>query len=77
MHGLVYTYALNVPGAQAHNVKAALVHCGALSSSMELLRQQEDATLCTDLSSMIYDLALSEPGLDIVCLVCVYIYPQP
>ena len=56
-------------GSQAHNVKAALVHCGALSSSMELLRQQEDATLCTDLSSMIYDLALSEPGLDIVCQV--------
>jgi len=56
-----------VARVQAPPVKAALVHCGALSSSLELLRQQEDATLCTDLSSMIYDLALSPEGSDVVC----------
>lgn len=34
---------------------------------MDLLQQQEDSTLCADLSAMMYDLALCRPGLDIVC----------
>jgi hypothetical protein len=34
---------------------------------MDLLQQQEDSTLCADLSAMMYDLALCRSGLDIVC----------
>lgn len=38
-----------------------------LSAAMDLLQQQEDSTLCADLSAMMYDLALCRSGLDIVC----------
>jgi len=49
------------------NVKSALVASGAMSAAMDLLQQQEDSTLCADLSAMMYDLALCRPGLDIIC----------
>ena len=49
------------------NVKAALVASGAMSAALDLLQQQEDSTLCADLSAMVYDLALCRQGLDIVC----------
>ena len=38
-----------------------------MSAAMDLLEQQEDSTLCADLSAMMYDLALCRQGLDIVC----------
>ncbi len=37
------------------------------AAAMDLLQQQEDSTLCADLSAMMYDLALCRQGLDIVC----------
>ena len=50
------------------SVKAALVNGGAMSAAMHLLQQQEDATLCADLSGMMYDLALCRRGLDMICM---------
>jgi len=38
-----------------------------MSAALDLLQQQEDSTLCADLSAMMYDLALCQQGLDIVC----------
>jgi len=37
------------------------------AAAMDLLQQQEDSTLCADLSAMMYELALCRQGLDIVC----------
>lgn len=48
-------------------IKHSILRDGALAAALKLLQEEDDATLCADLSFILYETGNSPEGLEVIC----------